>query len=184
MPEDGSKLIDVAAFADAAVGVDLSVGLADLERLKSLLVRPQGRAQARIEFSREGGHAIADVQARAVLILRCQRCLREFDLPVAGHSRVALVTDESSGASLPDELETVLAVDGRLRLRDLVEEELLLAVPAAPRHPAQQCEVKVEAGDAAHPAAPDESGEGSQQGVTQRPFAGLADMLGGRSLKK
>lgn len=183
MPEDGSKLVDVALLADAAAQVDLSVPLAGLERLTPLLLSPQGIATARIGFSRDAGQVVADVQAEATLQLRCQRCLGQFALPVDSRSRVALVTDESKAASLPEELETVLAVDGRMRLRELVEEELLLAVPAVPRHPAGQCAGEIDAGAVANAAAAGGSGEAAPQG-TQRPFAGLAELLGGEVSKK
>lgn len=185
MPEDGSKLVDVSALADAAVEVEFSIPLSGLERLKPLLTTSEGKATGRIRWSREGGHVIADVAAGARLNLRCQRCLDEFVLPVSSSSRVALVADESQGATLADELETALAVDGRIRQRDLLEEELLLAVPAAPRHPDGECEARVDAGSAAERAAvPGENVVAETQVNTQRPFAGLADLLGGRGLKK
>lgn len=185
MPEDGSKLVDVAALADATAEVELLVPLAGLDRLKSLLTSAEGTASGRIGWSREGGHVIADVEAGAQLKLRCQRCLDEFVLPVSSSSRVALVADESLGATLSEELETALAVEGRIRQRDLVEEELLLAVPAAPRHPEGECEARFEQGTAAERyAVPGVQVVAETQENTQRPFAGLADLLGGRGLKK
>lgn len=185
MPEDGSKLVDVSALADAAVEVEFSIPLSGLERLKPLLTSPEGTATGRIGWTREGGQVIADVEAGAQLRLRCQRCLDEFVLPVNSRSRVALVADEAQVATLADELETALAVDGRIRQRDLVEEELLLAVPAAPRHPDGECEARFVVGSAAERAAvPGVNVVAETQENTQRPFAGLADLLGGQGLKK
>jgi uncharacterized protein len=185
MPEDGSKLVDVAALADAAAVVDLSVPLAGLQRLGALLAAPEGSAKARVGFAREGGQVVADVEAQATLGLRCQRCLGEFAVPLQSRSRVALVADESQVATLPEELEMALAVDGRLRLRELVEEELLLAVPAVPRHPEGQCAAMVEPGDTVEMAvAPAPGDDAEAQGRTQRPFAGLAELLGSQGSKK
>jgi uncharacterized protein len=185
MPEDGSKLVDVAALADAAAEVELSVPLSVLERLKSLLTSPEGKASGRIGWSREGGHVIADVEAAAGLKLRCQRCLGEFELPVSSRSRVVLVADESQVVVLPEELETALAVEGRIRQRDLVEEELLLAVPSAPRHAEGACVARFGPGSALErDAVPGVKVVAEAQENTQRPFAGLADLLGGRGLKK
>jgi uncharacterized protein len=182
MPEDGSKLVDVAALADAAAQVELSVPLALLERLAPLLASSVGTASGRIGFSRERGHVVADVQADAAFALRCQRCLEEFVLPVTSRSRVALVADESPGGTLPEELETALAAEGRMRLRDLLEEELLLAVPASPRHEEAECEVKAEVADSdVAESAGIQEAEG--RGTT-RPFAGLADLIGSQGLKK
>jgi uncharacterized protein len=185
MPEDGSKLVDVAALADATAEVELSVPLSVLERLKSLLTTSEGEATARIRWTREGGHVIAQVEAVAKLKLRCQRCLEEFELPVSSRSRVVLVADESQVVALPEELETALAVEGRIRQRDLVEEELLLAVPAAPRHAEGGCEARFgPAGSLERAAVPGVMVVAETRVNTQRPFAGLADLLGGQGLKK
>jgi hypothetical protein len=46
MPEDGSKLVDVSALADAAAEVEFSIPLSGLERLKPLLTSPEGTARA------------------------------------------------------------------------------------------------------------------------------------------
>lgn len=185
MPEDGSKLVDVAALADATAEVELSVPLSVLERLKSLLTTSEGEATARIRWAREGGYVIADVEATAGLKLRCQRCLEEFELPVSSRSRVVLVADESQVVALPEELETALAVEGRIRQRDLVEEELLLAVPAAPRHVEGGCEAGFGPGSSLErDAVPGLMVVAEAQVNTQRPFAGLADLLGGQGSKK
>jgi uncharacterized protein len=106
------------------------------------------------------------------LALRCQRCLAEFALPVHSVSRVALLPDESQVDAVPEDMETALATDGRMRLRDLVEEELLLVVPSAPRHVTGPC-AGAAADEAADPQTP----------ATQRPFASLAGLLGGGGTK-
>ena len=59
-------------------------------------------------------------------------------------------------------IEPVLAPDGRIALRDLVEEELLLVVPLVPRH-----EDEADCGRVASDEAD----------VRQTPFAGLGELL-------
>jgi len=164
MPEDGSKLADVAVLADAAARVEITVPLASLGRLAPLLAGTAGEAHGVLGFARERGQVIADVEAEAKLALQCQRCLGEFVLPVSGRSRVALVPSEAAVESVPEDLESALAPEGRIRLRELVEEELLLALPASPRHPGP-CTGAVEEVSAA--------GAG-----VQRPLAGLGELLG------
>lgn len=171
MPEDGSRLCNVAALADEAREVDLVVPLARLERIVPRLVSTEGTAKGRVALDRYQGHVIADVSVEAEVSLQCQRCLQPVSLPIAGSSRVALVESEAAVGNVPPELETALAQDGRLRLADLVEEELLLALPSAPRHPEGHCP-----GDVPGPM-PEESAE-----PTQRPFANLGELLkSGRS---
>ena len=50
--------------------------------------------------------------------------------------RLGLIRDEADEAGLPAEYEALLVPeDGMLRLLDLVEDELVLAVPAVPMNP-------------------------------------------------
>ena len=51
-----------------------------------------------------------------------------------GQGRAALVATPAEAERVPDTLETVLAPEYRISIRDLVEEELLLALPLVPRH--------------------------------------------------
>jgi uncharacterized protein len=74
-------------------------------------------------------HADADV------VLQCQRCLRPLDEAVHVDRHFRFVADEDTAASLDDEMEDeVLVLAKSLNLRDLVEDEMLLALPLVPRH--------------------------------------------------
>jgi uncharacterized protein len=168
MPEDGSKPVNVAVLADAGRKVELAIPVERLERITDSLARRDGFVNGTVELSREAGRVIADVTLDAQLTLRCQRCLGLMLLPIDCSSRVVLIESEAAAADVPPELETALAPEGRMRLADLVEEELLLALPAAPRHEGQcpgvqRVEVQESISD------------------TTRPFAGLGDLLSGRS---
>lgn len=166
MPEDGSRLCNVAALADEARQVDLAVPLARLDRVVPRLLSTEGIARGRVALSREQGRIVADVRVEADVPLQCQRCLQPMRLQTSSSSRVALVESEDAAAEVPPELETALAPDGRLRLAELIEEELLLALPVAPRHPEGQC----------HGDAPELKAEDLEQ-PTQRPFANLSELL-------
>jgi uncharacterized protein len=76
-------------------------------------------------------HLLAD----ADVILQCQRCLRPLDEAVQVDRHFRFVADEDTAAALDDEIEDeVLALPRSLNLRDLVEDEMLLALPLVPRH--------------------------------------------------
>ena len=81
----------------------------------------------------------------------------------------ALQSNDVLTAEVPPELETALAPGGRVAPAELVEEELLLALPAAPRHAEGQC-----------PAARQEA-RASEASTVQRPFAHLGELLAKRS---
>jgi uncharacterized protein len=166
MPEDGSKPVNVAVLADAGSKVEMTIPVARLERISEYLLDSEGVVDGSVALSREEGRIVAEVGLAAKLSMRCQRCMKPMLLPIESHSRVALLASEAEAEGVPPELETALAPEGRLRLADLVEEELLLALPAAPRHPG---------------ACPGEERTEAQESIsqtTQRPFAGLGDLLG------
>jgi uncharacterized protein len=173
MPDDGSKLRDVLALADAAARVDLAVPVAALDRLAQQLVSAEGVATGDISFSRLRGFVRAEVRLSAKLHVVCQRCMRPFALPVQCQSEVVLVDSEEVASGVADAFETALAPGGRLRLRDLVEEELLLALPTAPRHEDMGC-----TGSISDRAADQVDTE------TQLPFSNLGKLLGSSRLKK
>ena len=68
--------------------------------------------------------------------LQCQRSLRRFLQPVRIRQRLGLIRRESDEAALPAECEPLLvSADGLLRPLDLVEDELILALPVVPVAP-------------------------------------------------
>jgi uncharacterized protein len=172
MPDDGSKLCSVAVLADDGRQVDLAIPLERFERIAAHLANRDGMVTGSVALSRQEGRIIADVTLAAQLTVLCQRCLKPMSLPIESSSRVALLESEEAALAVPPELETALALEGRMRLADLVEEELLLALPAAPRHEGQ---------------CPDEERleqletQESISQPTQRPFASLGELLSGRT---
>ena len=117
--------------------------LSQLARLKPLLALEQASdeveppvAEFDIEFGQNAeGRVMIDVQVSARLPLRCQRSLERFELPVATESQVTVIERPEQEEELPEGLDAVLLTEGRLELKRLVEEELLLAVPPVPVAP-------------------------------------------------
>jgi uncharacterized protein len=164
MPADWSRPVDVERLADAGERRENDLSLASLPRLAPDLALTDGTVHARIAFARERKRAVADIEVRARLPLRCQRCLQPMWLDVDQQSRVWLVTDLAKVDRDEMGLEPILAPEGHIALRDLVEEELLLAVPLVPRH---EDESDCTTGSA----------ESEEEEVVQRPFAGLGELL-------
>jgi uncharacterized protein len=105
------------------------------------------------------------LEASAPVQLRCERCLQGVPCTVHARRRIRFVKDEQTAAQLDalDDEEDVLALPERLDLRELIEEELILALPLAPRH--EDCHL---------PAAAAEGQPASQERATPHPFAALA----------
>jgi uncharacterized protein len=139
MPADWLRPLDVERHSDAGDVWEFELPLAQMPRLAPELAVPAGRsvdgtATCRVAMSRERGQPVATVQVSARVPLRCQRCLRPVSWPVEADSQVWLVTDPAQADELDPGIEPTLAPGGRVVLRDLVEEEILLSVPLVPRH--------------------------------------------------
>jgi uncharacterized protein len=164
MSEGWSKLLDIGPLADGRADIDFTIPLKEFPRVLPLLAAPDGEARGRVDFSREGRIAVAEVTVTAEVLLQCQRCLSPLKWPVHSTARAALVATQAQAAQVPETLETVLAPEYRISLRDLVEEELLLALPLVPRHENDEC-------------AGERAGTHSEQSETHRPFGQLSELF-------
>lgn len=150
MSEDWSKPRDIDPLADGRVSIDFAIAIADFPRLRPQLARADGRVTGRVRFGREQGMPVADVEVSAQAELTCQRCLAPLVWPVQSSGRVVLVADATEAERAPEGLEPLFAPDHRISVRDLAEEELLLALPIVPLHAASTCAGSGSAGEARH----------------------------------
>ena len=75
------------------------------------------------------------VKAATALPLECQRCLQPVTVALAVERSFLFVHGEDAAAQLDaDSEDDVLALTRALDLRELIEDELLLALPLVPRH--------------------------------------------------
>ncbi|MCU0758654.1 MAG: YceD family protein [Steroidobacteraceae bacterium] len=179
MPADWSRPVDVDRLADAGETRDFDAELAVFPRLADQLARPGARARGSLSVARERRLPVVDVEVHAQLPLTCQRCLGVVEVPVDSSARVAIVPDLAAADALGSDLEPYLAVDGKLALRDLVEEQLLLSLPLVPRHEddAQCASAGAAREDMGREGARGEPDEDAGAPVTQKPFAELGELL-------
>jgi uncharacterized protein len=164
-----SQPLDVDRLARGEAEIDFDVPLSELPRLKSRIAGIGGSARGTARFGRQSGFAVAELALAGKARLQCQRCMRAMELSLDSTTRVALILAEADAAEVPEELEPVLAREGRISIGELVEEELLLALPIVPLHE--------ELRECAVPAAAPLLAEEAPEHVTQRPFAGLGELL-------
>ena len=142
--------LDVGQLAAQQAELDRSYPVAGFERLQGSLARPDGRVTAEFRFHDTGTYPALEGAVRATVWLVCQR----YDAVTAPH--------------------------GRVQIEELVEDELLLALPLVPMHAtpadcALQTAVQVDRdaeADKAEVAAPPEA-----KSPVQRPFGDLRNLL-------
>jgi len=150
-----------------------SLAVSSLPRLVSALAGDAGRAEVELRAAPEvGGRIVVTGRIRAPLQMTCQRCLESVTLEVQTEPRLAWVKSDAEMEALSPEYDPLLSTDGRVALADLVEDELLLALPLAPRHADGACREIRKATAQSVPAA-EEDGR-------KNPFADLAKLKRGR----
>jgi uncharacterized protein len=158
-------VIDALEFAEAGASLRGDFAAADFARLRDKLAAGCGG----VEYELQGCH---DTQGRPALQLRmrgslqlvCQRCLGAVEQPVDIDSQLVLAASQAEidrEPLTPEGPDRVVA-SRSMPVRELIEDELLLAVPYAPRH--ARCALQGAAGSDS----------------TRSPFAGLGALLGDR----
>jgi uncharacterized protein len=137
-----ARRLDVRRFAEEGAGLGRDDALRDYPRL---IAETEGRgAELPVHWSARGelrnpGHVQPQVwvhlEAQATLPLVCQRCLAPVDVKLAVTRAFRFVQDEATAAAQDDEAEEdVLAESRAFDLLELIEDELLMGLPVAPRH--------------------------------------------------
>ncbi|HKN79561.1 MAG TPA: YceD family protein [Lysobacter sp.] len=111
--------------------------LSTMPRLRDSLVDTEGDARVEIDFDTDALRVpYIELRITAKLPLECQRSLQRFAYPVRIVQRLGLIRDEADEEALPEGYEALLVGEnGLLRPAELVEDELILAVPVVPVAP-------------------------------------------------
>ena len=174
---------------EGRIPVDGSCGMADLPRVSAAVVGADGPITWHLDAAIEPAVAhqasrVWRLAVRARLICMCERCLGPVTIPLelhrgfvfmsaseadAFHARGGMEEAADGDDQNADDVDAISAED-RQSLRDILEDELLLSVPMAPKHP-----------DCSLPSgSPERNGDmsiGLSADDQPRPFAGLKDLL-------
>src|SRR5881394_1932384 len=129
-----SRRAPVDSLVGTEAAIDFTIPLAELPRVSHELSATDGDATGRVRFSRQQGLAVADLEVSAQPEVVCQRCMQPMRWPVNLNSRIALVSDYAAADRVPEGLEVFLVEADSVSVRDLVDEEIMLALPHVPRH--------------------------------------------------
>ena len=171
------RRLDVAAFSAAGGELSGEWALATMSRLADSVLGTEP-AGAAIHWQAEGEQRPVSggepevwlhLTSQACVNMRCQRCLNPLAVPLDLDRWIRFVRDAAQAEALDAELEDdVLELQRQMDLCELVEDELLLALPLVPRHdrcpdPLPSSAGESEAADVEPPARPN-------------PFAALAQL--------
>jgi DUF177 domain-containing protein len=155
MPQP-QPVIDGFEFASAGASLSGALPIRDFPRLHDMLAGYEGEVAYEVEGVREArGRPALRLKVRGRLDLRCQRCLEALPFEVRADALLILAGTQAEIDAEPadvDAADRVVAAK-EMPVRELVEDELILALPYAPRHAACSARASTDAAEKCSPFA-------------------------------
>ncbi len=159
------KLVDPRRLADQGITLKGVLAAENLPRV-SQVGDIQSEVEVELLFARDD-----QARTRVTGVIRgrfgllCQRCMEPVDTEVSQPVDLVVVWDDDQSRSVPRDLDP-WEVDEQGNLFELVEDEVLLALPLVAKHPLGQCEA---------PKLPDQEVPEQEEG-RQKPFEILKEL--------
>ena len=128
-------VIDAFEFARMASSASGHIAVAELLRVD--LVRREGSLQWSLAGSSDSRRRpFLDLRVQGDVSVTCQRCLEPVVYPLEIISRLLLVTNQAQAEAEPldEDAYDVLPITGALDLSELIEDEVILALPLSAMH--------------------------------------------------
>jgi uncharacterized protein len=140
-------VIDSLDFASSGAQLSGDVQVVQLGRLTDSLHDSAGR----LNFALAGEYDSRQrprlrLTVTGSINLRCQRCLGRLEYPVAIETSLLVLVGVAGGESAEIEDLDGVPSNPHIDVWDLVEDEVLLAVPISPRHADGTCSAAVDSG--------------------------------------
>jgi len=138
------QFIDPFRLADVGRLFDGKLSIRQMKRLTPLIEEIEDSSYEELTLSLafdkddDGIHILSGTIA-GTLKLMCQRCLKQMDFTIDADLLIAFVASEFDGDKLGGEYEPYIVTDTPIMLSDIIEDELLLTLPAIPKHENTQC---------------------------------------------
>ncbi|HDY82454.1 MAG TPA: hypothetical protein ENH48_05805 [Halieaceae bacterium] len=167
------SMLDVRKAAARGVSVSGTLRPLELLRFQPLLAADEGTIEAQLSFSRdEENRYVIHVAVEADVSVTCQRCLEPMPAHLTSDNTLAVVWTDEQAAHLPRHLDPLIVAQDACNLWELVEDELILAMPPFSYHDTQECKERVAGFSDAAP-------EGSAAEDKPNPFNVLAQLKPG-----
>jgi len=126
---------DPRKFAQHGVSLVGVIPVSELPRILDATEDSGSEVQVKLEFTiSEERKKVVIGSANADLALVCQRCLEPVTVPVESNISLAIVWDEDAAKALPERFDPWITGEGMADLYEMIEEELLLSLPAVAYH--------------------------------------------------
>ena len=132
--------LDVRKAAARGVSVSGTLKPLNLQRFRPLLASDDGAVEAELTFSRdEENRHVIHVAVEADVTVTCQRCLEPMSQHLISENLLAVMWTDEQAAHLPRHLDPLIVAEEACSLWELVEDELILAMPPFSYHDTEDC---------------------------------------------
>lgn len=143
MPSDPSQSINPLRLAKSHERIEGSLQIDAFERLRDVLLENEGELKYSLSFDfDESGTCVIECIIDTQLTFECQRCFEPVKINIHSNSVLGVANDKDEFEALAKEYEPLQLVDESISARELIEDELLLAIPVSPLHAEKECSGK------------------------------------------
>jgi len=183
-------VIDALTLAKSAAARDYAFRQRRLSRLTGMVVSDQPALDVNLQFELQGGKPLIHGRVGGAVELICQRCMQPMQFELNEQfSLLVCDTDELSTEDEDAEIEVTvnqwdewLADATRIDVVELIEEQVILALPLVPRHDDKlACIAVIDGSQTTAEDVPDRIKEAvaatNDDVGMRRPFANLRELL-------
>lgn len=138
-----SVTINNLDFARKALEIHDTIAVSQFLRLADFLSTDKGALEFRLAGYQDGSNKPSlKLEISGKLHLLCQRCLGPMEYDLDAHATFVIVRDEASIPETEDEADEIdyLVAETHMSVADLIEDEILLSLPLAPKHEIEACD--------------------------------------------
>jgi uncharacterized protein len=155
LPINPKSLGKVDILAPVSYQGEGFIGLADLPRLQNECSKTETNDgfHCTVQTLSQGERPVMEIRLRGSIHLSCQRCLQPLLFELDQKKRFVFVKTEEEADEFPldNEEEEAMVASHAFDLLEAIEDEVLLAIPYAPKHPTGKCQLSQEEGDSGRP---------------------------------
>ena len=135
------ELIDPKGFCEQGRVLSGTLPMAQMARLRTEILQPFADVDVELEFSVDDrGLRVITGRVVALIHVECQRCLLPMEMRLDCYVGLQVVADEEAAGLIDDEWEALIDSGDAVLLTQLVEDELLVELPAVSLHKAGECQ--------------------------------------------
>ncbi len=160
---------DLFQLAEKGATIKGTWPVSKMTRLLEMLGADSGEAYTEMSFAKSGRTRYVKGRVSAEVEIECQRCMSLMSFPIDAEFSLAIIETEAQIETLPEEFEPLIT-EGRHFLPDVIEDELILAIPFVLAH-------ETECSDFINAQKEEQRANPPVEEEKPNPFAALKDLL-------